>query len=53
MSEPMTVWRFMMVNSSSVNRPGLLRISPGMEILPTSWRAEAVLMRVMSEGEMG
>ena len=40
----------MMANSSSVNRPGLLRISSGMAILPMSWRAEAVLITDMSAG---
>ena len=48
MSEPTVVWVFMISNSSLVRRPGLLMTAPGMEILPMSWRVEAVLMSRMS-----
>ena len=36
MSAPITVCRFITVNSSSVSGPGLLRIASGIPILPTS-----------------
>lgn len=49
----MALWVFMISNSSAVSLPGLLRISSGMEILPMSWRAEALTMTAIWAGVRG
>ena len=48
MRAPFTVWVLIIAYSSAVRRPGLLRISVGITILPRSCRADAVLMSEMS-----
>ena len=51
MSAPSPAWRRMISNSSSVRRPGLLRISRGVCSLPTSCSAAAVRILATSASD--
>ena len=50
-SAPRAGWVLMTANSSSVNRPGLFRISPSMRNLPMSWMRPAQRRRSRSSPE--